>query len=45
MDINNFIKSKAEQMINTNKDINIIIIIIIPQEHLKEADNKIKEKL
>jgi hypothetical protein len=45
MNINNFIKSKAEQVIDTDENINIIILVIIPQEHLKEADNKIVEKL
>jgi transcription initiation factor IIE alpha subunit len=45
MNIDNFIKSKTEQVIDTDENINIIILIIIPQEHLKEIDDEIMKKL
>jgi hypothetical protein len=41
MNINNFIKSKAEQVIDTDKNINIIILAIIPQKYLEEPDDEI----
>jgi hypothetical protein len=32
-------------VINTDKNINIIVLITIPQEYLKETDNKIVKRL
>jgi hypothetical protein len=32
-------------VINTDENINIIILVIIPQEHLENADDKIRERL
>jgi hypothetical protein len=41
MNINNFIRPKAEQVINTNKNIDIIILATIPQEYLREAEMRL----
>ena len=44
MDINNFIEPKAEQVIDTDEDIDTIVLATIPQEHLEEADDEIVER-